>query len=327
VSSDTGRPPKDTHALPTRARVLALGVVVLLVAIIALLAMRDPGPSRVRPRAEIGQIRADPVTGPFRGLGVWVDIYDEPTWTDPVGAVATMAEHGVRTLYLETSNDHRPGPFVFEEGVGALLEAAHDRGIDVIAWYLPGFVDREEDLSRSVAAVHLRSPRGDAFDGFALDIESMDQKDIERRTRNLLWISRALREEVGDGYPLGAITPLPDWVEEDAGYWPGFPYGDLAMIYDAILPMTYFTWRVDGPEEVVSFTARNITVIREQVANPDVPIHVIGGLARDATSAETRAFVQAARGAHVLGASYYSLPMITPGQWVGLERIAAPGSG
>jgi len=40
----------------------------------------------------------------YRGLGSWVDIYDSKAWKDPSAAIADMASHGVRTLYLETSN-------------------------------------------------------------------------------------------------------------------------------------------------------------------------------------------------------------------------------
>ena len=40
----------------------------------------------------------------YRGLGTWVDLYDAKAWDHPASAVSDMRAHGVRTLYLETSN-------------------------------------------------------------------------------------------------------------------------------------------------------------------------------------------------------------------------------
>ena len=44
----------------------------------------------------------------YRGLGTWVDMYDARAWNNPTAAVKDMKAHGVRTLYLETANYHRP---------------------------------------------------------------------------------------------------------------------------------------------------------------------------------------------------------------------------
>jgi hypothetical protein len=56
------------------------------------------------------------------------------------------------------------------------------------------------------------------------------------------------------------------------------------------------------------------------VGSDAVPIHVIGGLARDATGSETRAFARVVREAGVIGASYYTLPFVTGEQWAILGR-------
>src|SRR5215207_2385635 len=55
-------------------------------------------------------------TAPYEGFGTWIDIYDTAVWEDPVHAVDSMAAHGVRTIYLQTSNFNRNGPFVHREG-------------------------------------------------------------------------------------------------------------------------------------------------------------------------------------------------------------------
>ncbi|HEX7247398.1 MAG TPA: hypothetical protein VF351_04785, partial [Actinomycetota bacterium] len=98
-------------------------------------------------------VRPDPVTGPFEGLGVWVDIYDREAWADPVAAVETMVANGATTLYLQSSNADRIGPFVFEEETVAFIEAAHDRGVQVVAWYLPHLSDLVVDKARTRAAI------------------------------------------------------------------------------------------------------------------------------------------------------------------------------
>jgi L-ascorbate metabolism protein UlaG (beta-lactamase superfamily) len=52
-----------------------------------------------------------------------------------------------------------------------------------------------------------------------------------------------------------------------------------------------------------------------------VPIHVIGGIASDATAQETRGFVDTIRARDVIGASYYTFPMIRDDQWRALRSI------
>src|SRR3954447_18018087 len=44
----------------------------------------------------------DPVA--YSGTGAWIDRYDFAKLEDPEFAVAEMADHGVRTLYVETAS-------------------------------------------------------------------------------------------------------------------------------------------------------------------------------------------------------------------------------
>ena len=52
-----------------------------------------------------------------------------------------------------------------------------------------------------------------------------------------------------------------------------------------------------------------------------MPIHMIGGIAQDATAEETRGFVTATNGARLIGASYYTWPGITDAQWTELAAV------
>ena len=65
-----------------------------------------------------------------------------------------------------------------------LIERAHDRGLHVVAWYLPTLVDVEADLRR------LDGVGGPAVDGLAVDIESVEVTDVAERNRRLLHLSQ-----------------------------------------------------------------------------------------------------------------------------------------
>lgn len=134
-------------------------------------------------------------------------------------------------------------------------------------------------------------------------------------------LSARLRALAGERYPLGAIVPSPVRLADDVAYWPGFPWEGLARTYDAVLPMTYSTFRVHGPADTLGYVTRAVEEIQAGVGTDEVPIHVIGGLARDATGPETLAFVRAVRDTGSIGLSYYTLPFVTEEQWSILGRV------
>ena len=195
----------------------------------------------------------------YRGLGTWIDIYDV-AWRHPETAIRRMRARGVETLYLETSNFSRGRMMVFPDGLRRFLDAAHRNGISVVAWYLPGLRDLALDVHRSLGAIRYRTPLGNAFDSFALDIESDAVARPVHRTRRLLSLSARLRAAVEPGYALGAIIPSPRRLQADVLYWPHFPYQRLADVYDVFLPMTYFTFRVSGRFGARWYTAGNIDI-------------------------------------------------------------------
>jgi hypothetical protein len=266
---------------------------------------------------------AGPSIEPFRGLGAWVDIFEDGAWERPAKAVADMAGHGVRTLYLQTSNYSQDDAIVHTAGVARFLAAAHRRGIRVVAWYLPGFAKLARDFQRSMAAIRYRSAAGERFDAFALDIESSILGPPSERSKRLIRLSKRIRAKAGAGYTLGAIIPSPVGIKLNKGYWPKFPYDDLANTYDAFIPMGYFTYHVEGAEKVHDETARNVEIIREATDNPAIPIHMIGGIADDASGAEVEAFVHAVREHGLIGASIYNWTLTEPHDWEPLETVPA----
>jgi hypothetical protein len=256
----------------------------------------------------------------YRGLGTWIDIYDV-AWRHPGTAIRRMRARGVETLYLETSNFSRGRMLVFPDGVRRFLDAAHRNDVSVVAWYLPGLRNLALDVHRSLGAIRYRTPLGNGFDSFALDIESDAVDRPVPRTRRLLSMSERLRAAVGPSYALGAIIPSPRRLQADVLYWPHFPYQRLADVYDVFLPMTYFTFRVSGRFGARWYTAGNIDIIRQQTEDRSVPIHVIGGIGGDATKGETAGFVDAVRGRRAIGGSYYTFPITRPADWSKLGRL------
>ncbi len=268
-----------------------------------------------------GQPRAD--IEPYRGLGAWVDIFDGGLYQTPEATVADLAGRGVRTLYLETASYRLPGPIRFPDLAGRFLDAAHAAGMRVVGWYVPDFVDLERDLDWSLSAVQFASPAGERFDSFALDIEVTAVQDPNERASRLLQLSSAIRQAVGPGYPLGAITPSP---LRSAGYWPVFPDAELAAIYDVYLPMAYSSYHVEGEAGTYDYTAQAAQVVRQETARPDIPIHMIGGISNGLDGPEMQGFVRAVGDQQLMGASLYDVGTSGPEDWAALStlRFAQP---
>ncbi len=275
------------------------------------------------PAAALQPAAASAPVRSYRGLGTWVDMYDARAWDDPGAALGDMAARGVRTLYLETANYHLPtdSSMFRRAAAGSLIEEAHARGIKVVAWYLPGFKDPARDYRRSMAAIRYRTPAGQRFDAFALDIEASVVKDVDLRSSRLRALSRRIRDSVGEAYPLGAIIPSPAGMVMHPGYWPGFPYEDLADTYDVFVPMGYYTYHGDGYANAYRDTRDNIRIIREQTGRPAMPIHVIAGDGARSSATETRAYVRALREHGVLGGSMYDWATTSDASWRALGNV------
>ncbi|MGH2597279.1 MAG: hypothetical protein ACRDH7_15150 [Actinomycetota bacterium] len=274
-----------------------------------------------REQIDVPRVRPNPNIGPFQGMGVWIDLYDDWAWKHPATAVADIAAHGARTLYLETSNFNRPFPFADKQGVAAFVDAAHADGVQIVAWYLPNFVDVSQDAGRSEAAIRFTTDAGNAFDGFALDIEAPDVTNVATRTARLLDLSSRIRAFAGDTYPLGGIIPSPRGIVVHKDYWPHFPYAGLAEVYDVLMPMSYFTWHHPTADSTHLYLTQNIRIIQREVGSDQVPIHVIGGIAQDASLPQAQAFVDVLRERGVIGGSYYTYTGVDEAEWGVLQQI------
>jgi hypothetical protein len=292
-------------------RPLPRGILVLAL-LFATLAVPSGTPARA----------AAPDLSAYQGIGAWVDLYDPQLLSDPEGTVARIAARGTRTLFLETSNYSMPDAVMWPEVLGRFLEAAHGRGMKVVAWYVPGFTDLGLDLHRSLAAIRFRSSHGHRFDSFGMDIESTRVPYYWERSRRAVELSKRVRAAVGPDYALGAIVLPPPLLDYSPSYWPGFPFKELGRIYDVFLPMGYWTFRYDGERSAYEFTRASIEGIRRRTARPAVPIHPIGGIADAVGPSEMRGFVHAVREFGVLGASMYDVGTSDRADWDALSEVA-----
>lgn len=294
---------------------------------IVLASCSAPGPSTVQPRAPRSDaFPLDPTWdsslrssgNPFRGFGAWVDVYDGKLWGNPEATVERIADRGIRTLYLQTaSTSTRRRTIRYPDETARFLDAARRHGIRTVAWYLPELLGHPKDLRRALAAATFTTPNGARFDGVALDIEATAEADDDLRAQRLLDLSGQVRQILGPDYPLGAIVPSPI---RGPDFWPILPLAELAEIFDAILPMAYWTFHVEGEDEAHGFISQSIRMLREE-AGPEVPIHVIGGIA-DTAPGELRGFVRAVREAEVAGASVYDVDTTDERGWRALSDLA-----
>jgi hypothetical protein len=262
---------------------------------------------------------------PFSGLGAWISIYDTRAWNAPEDTVATLAEHGVHTLYLETGNYKQRVDVVKPALVVRFLTAAHASGITVVGWYLPSLANPARDLRRALAGARFLTAGGDTFDAFALDVEATVVRKLGLRNARATSFTASVRRALGPAYPLGAITIAP--VGTAPTYWPNYPFKTLARNVDVLLPMAYFTARVRGAARVGAYVQANIDAIRSAIGDDAFPVHVIGGSSPKATGPEVAAFVEAAASEATIGASLWEYGAMTNAEWTQVAPATALSSG
>jgi hypothetical protein len=274
-----------------------------------------PAPSAPRARTKAAAATETQPADPYRGLGAWVDIYDDKAWADPAKAVAIMHSKGVRTLFIETANSSQPYAIMVPAKMRIFIRAAHAHKMNVVGWYLPELTALGRDYSRSAYAIRFHTADGQTFDSFALDIESGAVSDITPRNAALRSLSARLRKFAGPWYRLGAITPAPAAILKPNSNWPRFPFTMLAGYFDYFLPMSYYTFHGRGYSAAYADTTADMRVLRAQKGCEWMPVHLIGGLTEQSTAAEAAGFIKAAKTTGAIGASLYEYSGTTLAQW------------
>jgi len=262
----------------------------------------------------------------YRDMGMWVDVYDTvPAFVgeqDPPvtpADIATMHANGVRTLYLQVAKDDPRSPQVItdETSAAGFLREAHAVGMRVVAWYLPTHRDHALDLQRVKALVEFEAD-GEHFDGIGVDIEGTEAvADVGERNRRLLDLMKELDNAAGM-MPIAAIVypPVVFDVLNDR-LWPNFPWTEIAPYVDLWMPMAYWTYRdsTSPYRDAYLYTSENIERVRDHVGDPNLPVHVIGGIGDKATDADYEAFRRAAADQHAIGFSVYDYDTLSTSAW------------
>ena len=324
--ADSADPPAATRNVDTprpgtpprgRGRLLLVGLVVIGLVVAGVGWTLDRDSTSAGPIAEAWTVE------PYEGLGTWVDAFD---WSNALGGEApvvderdmeAMADLGIQTVFIQTSHTGAPDQIVLErDRLEGLVDAAHEHGLSVVAWYLPTLVDVDADLERLLASAELD------VDGLAVDIESTTVTDPVERNARLLELNEALRRALPDQV-IGAITLSAVHLQEvNNAYWPDFPWAEVAETYDLLLPMAYWSIRLPEWRDGNRYVAENIDRIRAATGRPDLPVHVIGGIADGVTVDQVQgmlAAIEAREG--VLGASLYDWATSSPQQWATLGPL------
>jgi hypothetical protein len=272
----------------------------------------------------IGVYRPPPVPfelHPYVGLGSWVDVFDwsyahgsnPPAFT--LNDVDRMADLGVQTLYLQPVHEEDPDDILEVDRVNAIITRAHLRGMKVVGWYLPEFVDVGNDLRHMNAMAQL------PLDGIGVDIEATTVSDVNVRTQRLIAESDWFHA-THPGQLLSAIVPSPTAMDVLApSFWPGFPWVALTRDYQVWQPMAYFTYRTGDFRDAYTYFVDNINRVREHTAQPGGLVHPIGGIADLTSVDDVNGMARACSERGCIGSSLYDYLTTGDDLWGPLQQF------
>ena len=275
--------------------------------------------------------------GAYTKLATWVDGFDygaayqrnnaAPAVTPRT--VDDMAANGVSTLFLQAVRDdpRSPGGIVDRAKVAEFLIRAHRKGLRVVGWYLPKFVDVDADLA-NIEKIADFEVLGHRFDGVAVDIEDVDDvKDVGVRNQRLIDLSTRLRARSGRDV-LGAIVVPPVLTEVvNPRFWPEFPWSRLHPLYDVWLPMSYWTFRTatSGYHDGYTYDDESIRRLRNDLGDQQALVHAIGGVGDKVTAGEIEQFLESLASDQAVGGSIYDWASMTPAHRSALAAGFATG--
>jgi hypothetical protein len=216
---------------------------------------------------------------------------------------------------VETANYRASTDVVKPVQLGRLVEALHLRGVRVVAWYLPGHVDPALDQRRARAMLSFQTPNGETFDGVSLNIEATRLRNVGLRSRRAVALARIVRGQAGD-VPLAIVPFNPRGLERRPSTWPRFPWVELAEVADALAPMVYTGGALEGFDATYGYVTRALRLLRMQTGDPDVSIHVAGGVANRLGTEELAGFAAAVvDDGSTIGVSLYDWDTTPPSAW------------
>jgi hypothetical protein len=283
-------------------------------------AVPAPAPAPAKPaEPRIPLVKADPRLASYAGLSTWIDLWD--TSLSPERQVDIAAASGVQTIFVQSARFNSPGDIHDPLRLSVAIDRAKDRGLQVMVWYIPDFLDEAKDLRRSLAAITFTTQHGNRADSFGLDIETEKQRNVGERTARLIRLSQRIRHAAGPDYPLSAIVLPPLQLDMRKSWWPGFPWKEIAPFYDVWIPMSYSSFRGTDAETTYRWNLLNIVEMRNRVGNPNLAVHMAGGIADNLPRVD--AFVAAVRDGLCLGGGLYDLHTTRPDAWPVLRQMRA----
>lgn len=285
--------------------------------------VEPPAPPVVQPEVpaepRISLVRAPEKLAAYAGLSTWVDLWD--TGLSPERQAEIAAAGGVQTIFVQSARFNSPGDIHDPDRLGRLIDTAKRYGLKVMVWYIPDFLDPAKDLRRSQAAINFTTPNGNRADSFGLDIEMEKLPDVAERSRRLITLSQQLRAWVGPDYPMSAIVLPPLQLDMRPSWWPNFPWREIAPYYDVWVPMSYSSFRGQDADTTYRWNFLNIVETRARVGDPNLPIHMAGGIADSLPHVD--AFARAVQDGLSLGGGLYDLHTTRPDAWPALRTMRA----
>lgn len=248
------------------------------------------------------------------GKGMWIWLPDRADGGDPQAIVARAQAVGLTHVYVRTGSS-RQG-FEAAGFLERLLPMAHAAGLRVYGWDFPYLEDIAGDVQRAKTAITFRTTTGHRIDGFVPDIETRSE-GTNLSTESAVAYSQALRNAVGEDYPLIACVPRPSAHAQSI-----FPYGQIIPYYDAVAPMVY--WLNRQPDADVEGAVRWL----HQFGKPVIPVGQAydggpeGGRPGPPPAHEIQRFLEAAENTGATGASFWSWQHATGEIWEAIK--AAP---
>ena len=134
-------------------------------------------------------------------------------------------------------------------------------------------------------------------------------------------LTRQVRAAAGDT-PLAIVPFNPRGLERRPSTWPRFPWADLAANADAFAPMVYTGGGLKGFDATYGYVTRALRLLRVNTGDPDVQIHVAGGVADRLGPEELAGFVAAvADDGNTIGVSLYDWMTTPPRAWKALAPL------
>ena len=234
-----------------------------------------------------------------------------------------MASRDVRTVWVETANYGASVDVVSPVQLGRLVDALHARGIRVVGWYLPGHVKPALDSRRALAMLSFRTPTGRCVrrSGARCRVDEAPERHAALAARGRAG-KRASATAAGDT-PLAIVPFNPRGLERRPATWPRFPWAELAESADAFAPMVYTGGALKGFDATYGYVTRALRLLRANTGNPDVPIHVAGGVADRLGPEELAGFVAAVSDdGETIGVSLYDWMTTPPRAWKALAPLS-----